>query len=53
MAGADPSRVFVRVGRPIPVSPGARAAELASQARAEVQRLVDDARRAAQPPPTK
>jgi len=47
MSGADGSRVVVRVGAPIPVRDGARAADLASQSRAEVQRLVDEARNVA------
>jgi 1-acyl-sn-glycerol-3-phosphate acyltransferase len=56
MSGAERSRVFVRVGSAIPVRPGAHAAELASLSRAEVQRLVHEARKAAkeaQPPPTR
>jgi 1-acyl-sn-glycerol-3-phosphate acyltransferase len=58
MSGADPTRVSVRVGAPIPVQAGVHAAELATRSRAEVQRLVDDARKAAslasgQPPPTR
>jgi 1-acyl-sn-glycerol-3-phosphate acyltransferase len=53
MSGADPTRVVVRIGAPIAVAEGARAAELAQVSRAEVQRLVDEARKAAQPPPTR
>jgi lyso-ornithine lipid O-acyltransferase len=56
MSGAEPTRVVVRVGTPIPVQPGAHAAELASLSRAEVQKLVGEARKAAdpvQPPPTR
>jgi 1-acyl-sn-glycerol-3-phosphate acyltransferase len=55
MSGADPTRVAVRVGAPIPVHEGARAADLASASHAEVQRLVNEARAAtlAQPPPTR
>jgi 1-acyl-sn-glycerol-3-phosphate acyltransferase len=56
MSGADPTRVVVRVGAPIPVHEGARAAELAAQSHADVQSLVNEARRVAdpaQPPPTR
>jgi 1-acyl-sn-glycerol-3-phosphate acyltransferase len=44
MAAADPTRVAVRVGRPIVVGPGARAAELAQTANEAVQTLVHEAR---------
>jgi 1-acyl-sn-glycerol-3-phosphate acyltransferase len=46
MAGADPTRVAVRVGEPIAVHAGARAAELAARSRDAVQELVVAARRA-------
>jgi 1-acyl-sn-glycerol-3-phosphate acyltransferase len=48
MAGADPTRVVVRVGAPIPVAPGVRAAELARTASEAVQALVHEARAAVQ-----
>jgi lyso-ornithine lipid O-acyltransferase len=44
MAGAKPTRVAVRVGKPIAVASGARAAQLAEQSRAAVQELVLTAR---------
>ncbi len=50
MAGADPSRVAVCVGAPIPVTRGGRAASLRDAAQAEVQRLVHDARRVVDAP---
>jgi 1-acyl-sn-glycerol-3-phosphate acyltransferase len=46
MAGADPTRVCVRVGAPIPVVPGVRAADLARAANDAVQGLVHEARAA-------
>ena len=45
MAAADPSRVAMCVGPPIPIEPGVRAASLRDRTHAEVQRLVHDARR--------
>jgi 1-acyl-sn-glycerol-3-phosphate acyltransferase len=45
MASADPSGVAVCVGSPIEIGPKARAARLREEARAEVQRLVHEARR--------
>jgi 1-acyl-sn-glycerol-3-phosphate acyltransferase len=44
MAGGPATHVVVRVGGAIAVTPGARAAALASDARAAVQELVTDAR---------
>jgi len=44
MAGAEPTRVVVRVGEPIAVPPSARAKELASTSRDAVQQLVAAAR---------
>jgi 1-acyl-sn-glycerol-3-phosphate acyltransferase len=44
MAGAEPSRVVVRVGRPFGVPERARAADISKQAHAEVQGLVREAR---------
>ncbi len=46
MAGAEPTRVAVRVGAPIAVGAGARAADLAQAAHEAVQKLVLEARSA-------
>ena len=45
VAAAEASDVVLRVGEVIPVSKGARAADLRDAARAEVQRLVREARK--------
>ena len=45
MAGAEPTRVVVQVGEPTAVREGARAADVARDARAAVQGLVELARR--------
>jgi 1-acyl-sn-glycerol-3-phosphate acyltransferase len=44
VAGGPPTRVVVRIGAPIDVSPGVRAAVLAEESHAAVQGLVDAAR---------
>jgi 1-acyl-sn-glycerol-3-phosphate acyltransferase len=44
MAGGPATHVVVRVGAPIAVTPGARAATLAAEARAAVEGLVGEAR---------
>jgi len=49
MAAANPSRVAMRVGAPIPVSEHARAAGLRDRAHVDVQGLVAAARRAVDP----
>jgi 1-acyl-sn-glycerol-3-phosphate acyltransferase len=46
MAGADPTRATLRIGKPILAGPGARAADLAATARTAVQELVHAARKA-------
>jgi 1-acyl-sn-glycerol-3-phosphate acyltransferase len=45
MAAADPSRVAMCTGAPIAIGPKTRAARLRDESRAEVQRLVHEARR--------
>ena len=45
MAGAEPTRVVVQVGEPSSVREGARAADVAREAQAAVQGLVEIARR--------
>jgi hypothetical protein len=47
MAAAPPSRAAMCIGAPIPLSPDARASAIRDQAHAEVQRLVNEARRLA------
>jgi 1-acyl-sn-glycerol-3-phosphate acyltransferase len=44
VAAAEPSRVVMSIGEPIPVSADARAGELRDAAHAAVQRLVNEAR---------
>jgi 1-acyl-sn-glycerol-3-phosphate acyltransferase len=44
MAAAEPSRVAMCVGEPIPLGPVTRAGELRDRAREEVQKLVHEAR---------
>jgi 1-acyl-sn-glycerol-3-phosphate acyltransferase len=47
MAAARPSRAAMCIGAPIPMTPDARASAVRDQAHAEVQRLVNEARRIA------
>ena len=51
MAAAAPSRVAMCVGAPIAIGDNARAAHLRDDARAEVQRLVHEARMMVDPKP--